>query len=242
MQIVTWDADAGEYVPIIAPGATITEGEARFETLPPGARGQGIQLVLAGGVSGTAEGGLDVPHAEAWQSIDGGKFQRLAWTYDRDAAKNDCLGLRLVEADMTLQAANLVGYAPAATLYQAALDPALRACSIYGVPAAEELRQLRGLAFFRLMQTQAFSGTVDAAAATVAALAEEQPDAPYTQAATQWLEAFQTTGDPAAACARIQPIFDNETTTWQMTDHFGINHPALGPEQICFVPVTANGE
>ncbi|MBU6351917.1 MAG: hypothetical protein KGS73_17410 [Chloroflexi bacterium] len=42
--------------------------------------------------------------------------------------------------------------------------------------------------------------------------------------------------DAQAACGKIQPIFDRETITWQMTDHFGINYPALGPEQICYAP------
>ncbi len=236
VQIVTWDPDTGEYIPIIEPGAAITEGEARFEALPAGAPGQGQQLVLEGGVSGTADGGLKIAHAEGWQSIDGRKFRRVAWTYDRTASSSDCLGLRLIEADIALQAADLLGYAPAAALYQAALDPALAACSIYGVPAAEELRMLQGLASFRLVQTQAFSGTLDAAAATLAALEQEQPDSPYSQAASQWLAEFQRTADAQAACTKIQPIFDEETVTWQITDHFGYNHPALGPEQICFVP------
>jgi hypothetical protein len=31
-------------------------------------------------------------------------------------------------------------------------------------------------------------------------------------------------------------LFDRETLTWQITDHFGYNHPALAPEEICFVP------
>ena len=42
--------------------------------------------------------------------------------------------------------------------------------------------------------------------------------------------------DAQAACGKIQPIFDRETITWQMTDHFGINHPALGPAQIGYAP------
>jgi LysM repeat protein len=236
VQGISWNPESGAYESIVEPGANIAEGTARFEELPAGAPGQGQQLVLEGGVSGTPEGGLEVPHTELWQSIGGQPFRRLSWTYDRAAPGSDCAGLRLVEADMALQAADVLGYGPAADLYQQALDPALRACSIFGVPATEELTLLQGLASFRLLQTQALSGTVEAAQTTLAALTQGQPDGSFTEAATQWLDNYESTGDAAAACQAIQPIFDRETLAWQITDHFGYNHPALAPEQICFVP------
>ena len=238
VQAINWNPEQDGYESIIEPGANITEGQARFEDLPEGAPGQGQQLVLEGGVSGTPEGGLEVPHTEVWQSLGGQPFRRLSWTYDRATSGSDCTGLRLVEADMALQAADVLGYGPAADLYQQALDPALRACSIFGVPAAEELKLLQGLATFRLIQTQALSGTVEAAQATLAALAQGQPDGSFTEAATQWLDSYAGNKDAAAACKAIQPIFDRETLAWQITDHFGYNHPALAPEQICFVPPT----
>ncbi|HRW47063.1 MAG TPA: VCBS repeat-containing protein, partial [Caldilinea sp.] len=236
VQIVTWDADAGDYVSIIEPGATIAEGTASVEALPEGSLGTGMQLLLTGGVSGTPEGGLEVDHTESWQSLDGQPFRRLSWLYNRETAGNDCLGLRLVEADVTLQAADVLGYAPAIEQYRAALDPALRACSIHGVPAIEELKLLQGLATFRLIQAQTLAGDDTAAAQDLAALQQGQPDSGFAQAAEAWLAAIQGGADPAAACLALQPIFDKETLTWQITDHFGINHPALAPEQVCFVP------
>ena len=235
VQIVSWDDDKQTYTSLIEPGATIAQGQARVEDLPAGALGQGKQLVLEGGVSGTAEGGLEVAHTELWQSMGGKEFRRLSWTYDRKAPGNDCLGLRLVEADAALQAADLLGYAPAADLYRAAIDPALKACSIFGIPADQELKILQGLASFRLIQSEAFSGTVEAAKQDLAALAQGQPDGAYTEAATQWLAEYGRSKNASAACKAIQPIFDKETVTWQITDHFGYNHPALGSEQLCFV-------
>jgi LysM repeat protein len=236
IQVMSWDPDKGEYVSLIEPGATIAEGEARFDELPAGALGTGKQLVLVGGVSGTAEGGLEVPHSEAWQSVDGQPFRRLSWTYDREVRGNDCLGLRLVEADVALQASDVLGFGPAAELYRAAQTDDLRACSIYGIPGNQELLLLQGLAGFRLMQTEALSGTLDAARQTLVALTAAQPESGYTQAATQWLAEFERSGSAAGACVAIQPVFDKETVTWQITDHFGYNHPALGGEQLCFVP------
>jgi len=236
VQMVTWDDKTGDYRSIIEPGATIAEGSATMEPLSEGAPGTGMQLLLAGGVSGTADGGLEVDHTETWQSIEGQPFRRMAWLYNREAAGNDCLGLRLIEADVMLQAADVLGYAPAIGLYRTALDPALRACSIFGVPAVEELKLLQGLATFRLIQVQMLAGDDAAAGQDLAALQQGQPDSAFVQAAEAWLAAYQDSADPADACLAVQPIFDKETLTWQITDHFGINHPALAPEQICFVP------
>jgi hypothetical protein len=236
VQVLTWDPEAATYVTIIEPGATIAQGTATFGELQEGAPGSGMQLLLQGGVSGTSDGGLEVPHTEDWQAVEGRNFRRLSWTYDREARGNDCLGLRLIEADAALQAADILGYAPAAALYQGTLDEALRACSIYGIPGDQELLQLRGLAHFRLIQTQALSGTLEAAQQTLAAMTEELPETSYTQAATQWLAEYERSGSALAACGAVQTIFDRDTVTWQVTDHFGYNHPALAAEQVCFVP------
>jgi hypothetical protein len=141
-----------------------------------------------------------------------------------------------VEADVALQAADVLGYGPAVEAYTDALKPGWDACSIFGLPAEDELILLQGLASFRLVQAQALNGDLEAAAATAAALAQGQPDSDYSQATQQWLAAYQETGDPAQACEAVQPIFEANSDLWQITDHYGYNHPALAPEQICFVP------
>jgi LysM repeat protein len=234
VQIISWDGEA--YVPIIQPGAIIAEGEAQFEPIATGEPGQGMQLTLTGGVSGSAEGGLAVPHTEIWQSVQGGAFQRISWTYDRTVEGNDCLGLRLVEADVALQASPVLGYQAAVELYGQSIDPALAACSIHGMPAEDELILLQGLAAFRLVQAQALAGNLEDARADLAGLTLGQPDSHYTQAATQWLETFEQGQDAAAACQAVLPIFNDNPTLWQITDQFGYNHPALAAEQICYIP------
>lgn len=236
VQVVTWDRQRRQYIPIIEPGAIIAEGKAEFTEAAPGLPGQGLQLVLSGGVSGTPDGGLQIEHEEIWRSVDGRPFRRLNWTYDRTNPNNTCMGLRLIEADIALNAADILGYGPAIDLYRAALDPSLRACSIYGIPAPEELKLLQGLAVFRLMQAQALSGDLEAAQESLAALQQGQGDSAYARAAAEWLEIYKVQKNPGLACQRLQKLFDTETLTWQITDHFGYNHPALAPEQICFVP------
>ncbi len=234
VQMAAWNGD--EYVSAIEPGATIAEGAARFEPVGKNAAGAGQELILEGGVSGQPDGGLATPHAEVWQSIAGAPYERIEWTYDRQAEGNDCLGLRLVEGDMAMQAADAVGYGPAIDLYSQALDPTLLACSLYGMPGDDELILLQGLASFRLMQAQALDGDSIAARATLLALQSGQPEGAYTQAATEWLDSFTATGNAATACSRISRIFTENEDLWKITDHFGYNHPALPAQQICFVP------
>lgn len=234
VHLYTWDGDA--YLALIRPGATIANGSAEFTPVAFVDPGFGQQLELTGGVSGTPEGGLPVPHTEVWQSLAGGLYERIRWTYDRDVEESDCMGLRLVEADVALQAAPYIGYSAAIDAYADALDPVLEACSIFDLPASEELALLQGLAAFRLIQALTLNGDISAALDAQASLAEAQPESDYTKVATLWLSEFQATADPDAACDIVAPIFAENTELWQITDHFGYDHPALGPEQVCYRP------
>ncbi|MCB0081376.1 MAG: hypothetical protein KDE47_10610, partial [Caldilineaceae bacterium] len=234
VKVGNWANDI--YTPTIEPGATIAEGTARFEPVAAGNVSLGQQLVLEGGVSGTADGGLAVPHTEIWQSINRAPFQRVSWTYDRLVEGNDCMGLRLVEADVAMQAADVLGYDPAIALYTASIDPSLQACSLYGMSAEEELQLLQGLASFRLIQAQALSGNLIAADETLGGLTQGLPESDYTRAAETWFTTYIENQDGAAACEAVADIFAENADLWRITDHYGYNHPALAAEQLCFVP------
>jgi hypothetical protein len=234
VQLLSWDGS--EYVVNITPGAIIAEGEAFFRNVTTGDPGQGQELVLQGGISGTAEGGLAVAHEEIWQSVDGAPYARIRWVYDRSAEGSDCMGLRLVEANMALNAASILGYENAIERYREALNPALAACSVQGISEADELILLQGLATFRLIQAHALNGEVEEAQTLLEALQQGQPDGRFTVAAEEWLTAYTETDDAAAACEEVFPIFEENPELWQITEHFGYNHPALAAEQLCFVP------
>ena len=234
VQMVAWNGT--EYVSGIEPGATIAEGEVEFVDLGTSAPGQGKAILLSGGVSGVPEGGLEVPHTENWQSVDGAPYARLEWVYDRDVDGNDCVGLRLVEADVAMQAADVLGWDDAIGMYTNALDSELKACSLFGIPGDEELILLQGLASFRLIQAQALSGDDAGAQATLLALQSGQPESDYTEAAATWLASYNATGDADAACGTVDAIFTGNDELWRITDQFGYNHPALAAEQICFRP------
>ena len=234
VQMVSWNGES--YSPVIEPGATIAEGTATIGDLADDSPGNGRELLLTGGVSGEDEGGLAVPHTEGWQSVDGAPFQRINWEYDRSSDGSDCVGLRLIEADVALQAADVLGYEDAVAAYTNALDTTLKACSLEGTTASDELIALQGLASFRLIQAQALNGDLEDAAGTLTALQAGQPESEYTIAATQWLTDYTEGGDAAAACDVVQNIFDENEEMWLITAEYGYNHPGLAAELVCFVP------
>ncbi len=234
VQIVTWHGE--EFVPMIQPGAMVAEGAARFVPLLPNEPGQGMALELTGGVSGGEGSGLAVAHSESWQSIDGAPYGRVQWRYATDAPDSECLGLRLVEADAAMQAAPLIGYAAAIQAYGNVLAGSTEACSLYGMDPSEEIRLLQGLAIFRLVQAQTYSGDVEGAVTALTGWLEAQMDNPYSAVVVDWSAAFESDGDGQAACAAVRAAFDTTPALWQVTDQFGYDHPALGADQICYVP------
>ncbi len=237
VEVLRWNAEVEQYTSWIEPGAALAEGKVYLEPVPEGDPGRGQQLRLVGGVSGTPGGGVQVSHQEIWQSVDGAPFRRIRWQYDREAEEGGCLGLRLVEADVLLQASDLLGYGPAIQAYRDALaDEALLPCSVYEMEPEEERSLLRGLAHFRLVQALALAGRAEEAQETLAALQEEQGDSLYAQATHSWLEAYLQEGDPSAACAPVTELAEKQAKMWQITDQYGFDHPALAAEQICFVP------
>ncbi|MCB0187403.1 MAG: hypothetical protein KDE31_24210, partial [Caldilineaceae bacterium] len=88
----------------------------------------------------------------------------------------------------------------------------------------------------RLIQAQALSGDIAAAKTTLQSLQQGQPDSDFSAVAETWLTSYENDGDAAAACEALLETFEENEELWQITDNYGYNHPALGPEQICFVP------
>jgi LysM repeat protein len=237
VQSLNWDEESESYLPGVLPGAATANAKVTIEPVAEGDPGVGQQIRLVGGISGTPGGGLEVAHEEIWQSVDSRQFRRISWLYDREAEDGDCLGLRLVEADIALQAADILGYEPAIEIYSEALaGEELRACSLLDMEEEIELSLLRGLATFRLVQAQALNGDADAAASTLSILEKAQPDSKYAAVAALWLESYSESADAAAACEGLQATFLASSELWQITDHYGFDHPALAAEQICFVP------
>ncbi len=243
VEAVTWDSETGAYQSVIGPGATIAEGtvlidiaEDESSDLPRVRR-----LWFSGGVSGREEKGLVIPHTEIWYSMDGSPLRRHTWSYDRANDASNCLGLRLIEANIALQSAgpegNPTSYATAIELYRDALEsPDLQPCSVQGTNPEEEEALLRGLANFRLVQVLTLNNQRSEAESLLETLEEEYPENRYTEAAGAWLAAYTSVPNPVAACAAVMSIFLDSPELWQITEEFGRDHPSLNMRQVCYAP------
>ena len=243
VKAITWDGVAGTYRSVLGTDATIAEGTALVDVaiveesdLP-----QIRRLWLNGGVSGMDEDGLAVSHTEIWYSVDGSPLRRYTWSYDRTDEASNCLGLRLIEANVALQAAGQrgdpSGYVTAIGMYKEILEsPSMKPCSTQGTDPEEEMALLRGLANFRLVQALTLNGERSEADALLESLAEEQPENRYVRAARSWLTAYYSVPNPVAACAAVMSVFLDSPELWQITEEFGDDHPALNVRQVCHVP------
>ena len=240
---ISWDNEAGTYLPVIGAGATIIEGTVLVDMIDeespvlPRVR----RLWLTGGVSGTDEKGLNIPHTEIWYSMDGLPLRRFTWSYDRANDASNCLGLRLIEANAALHAAgpegNRASYTAAIELYRATLESTdLKPCSVQGTDPEEEVAMLRGLANFRLVQALTLNNERAEAESLLDTLEEDQPEDKYTNAARAWLRAYTSVPNPVAACAAVMSIFLDSPELWQITEEFGRDHPSLNMRQVCYTP------
>ena len=243
VEAIAWNSETAAYQSVIGPGATVAEGtvlvdivEDESSDLPRVRR-----LWFSGGVSGREEKGLVVPHTEIWYSMDGSPLRRHTWSYDRANEASNCLGLRLIEANIALQSAgpegNRASYATAIELYKDALEtPNLQPCSVQGTHPEEEMALLRGLANFRLVQVLTLNNQRSEAESLLETLEEEHPEDRYTEAAGAWLAAYTSVPNPVAACAAVMSIFLDSPELWQITEEFGRDHPSLNMRQICYTP------
>ena len=243
VEAITWDSEDAAYQSVIGPGAAIAEGTVQVDVVEdessdiPRIR----RLWFSGGVSGREEKGLDVPHTEIWYSMDGSSLRRHTWSYDRANDASNCLGLRLIEANIALQAAgpegNRASYATAIEMYKDTLEsPNLQPCSVQGRDPEEETALLRGLANFRLVQVLTLNNQRIEAESLLETLEEDQPENRYTEAAGAWLAAYTSVPNPVAACAAVMSIFLDSPELWQITEEFGRDHPSLNMRQVCYTP------
>ena len=243
VEAITWDGVSGSYRSVLGTDATIAEGTALVDvaSVDGSALPQIRRLWLRGGVSGMDEDGLAVSHTEIWYSVDGSPLRRYTWSYDRTDEASNCLGLRLIEANVALQAAGQrgdpSGYVMAIEMYREILEsPTLKPCSTQGTDPEDEMALLRGLANFRLVQALTLNDQRSEADALLESLAEEQPENRYVRAARSWLTAYYSVPNPVAACAAVMSVFLDSPELWQITEEFGDDHPALNVRQVCHVP------
>ena len=236
VEVLAWNGDTVNN--FIGKGAVITNGTARLAPVPDTNPGDGYQIVLEGGVSGLLDTDVQVSHVELWESIGGLPFHRVWFEYDPTDPDSRCLGLNLVEADYLLAGAPYYGYGPAIQMYGDILEnPTLTACSIVGTNPDREITLLRGIAWFRLVQAHGLAGDMRSSMLTLEDMkAELGAQAIHVRIAEAWRPAYADHADAVQACQAALPIIRQEPASWQVTDLFGLDHPAETETSLCFVP------
>ena len=236
VEVLTWNGDTVNN--FIGKGAVITNGTTRLAPVPDTNPGDGYQIVLEGGVSGLLDTDVQVSHVELWESIGGLPFHRVWFEYDPLDPDSRCLGLNLVEADYLLAGGPYYGYGPAIQMYGDILDnPTLTTCSIVGTNPDQEKSLLRGLAWFRLVQAHGLAGDMRSSILALEDMkADVGTDAIHVRIADAWRSAYAEHADPVQACQAALPIIRQEPASWQVTDLFGLDHPAETETSLCFAP------
>ena len=58
----------------------------------------------------------------------------------------------------------------------------------------------------------------------------------HVRIAEAWRSAYADHADAVQACQAALPIIRQEPASWQVTDLFGLDHPAETETSLCFVP------
>ncbi len=238
VDVLSWEGD--HVNSFIRSDATITNGKVWLAPVPETNPGQGQQIILEGGISSLIAAGPQVSRVELWESIEGEPYRRVWLDYDPANPDSRCLGLNLVEAQALMEAAPVFGYSAALQHYQDILaNPTLTACGLGNITAERELALLRGLTYFRLVQAHALAGDMRAAIQVHAQLGQELAESSFVAIAGEWRQAYAANADPVYACQIVLPLIQAEPATWQITDIFGVDHPAQSDTTLCFIPDAA---
>lgn len=190
------------------------------------AQGQGLELVMSGGIIGTAAAGPQRAYTETWASLAGAPYTLLQRTY----APSDCLYHQILDANAALAVGREDNFAAAIAAYRrAASDPRLVACWV----RENEVRELRAFALYRLAVAQAYAGDLASAEATIQELAATHPDDSYAKVADLWWAAYQPTRDAVASCAAVTVFAVKNPDTWQRLADFGFANPSFRASEVC---------
>jgi LysM repeat protein len=188
--------------------------------------GSGQEIVMAGGVIGTALAGPQQVVTNTWASPAGATYALV----DQQAAPSDCLYHRIQNADIALATGQQDGYAAAIAAYRDAIDsPRFVACWI----RENEVDELRAYALYRLAVAQAYAGDGQAAEQAVADLAQRYPADSYATLAELWWLAYRTTRDASAACAVAATVAARHPDTWQRLADYGFANPTYSADMVC---------
>ena len=172
----------GDFRSWINGSTTMASASVSLEDVIP--HGNGLELLIHGGVIGTAAAGPQRSMEATWASLAGGPYVLVQQRY----APSFCLYHHILDADAAMQSGPHDAYRAAMMAYRgAADDPRLVACWI----RPDEVAELRAYALYRLAVAHAYAGDLDAAGAVVEELGSRYPADPLAELARLWWGAYR---------------------------------------------------
>ena len=218
LYVDSWDGKA--YQSWIEGSPKLTSADYAF--MDVSAAGAGQEILINGGLIGSAGAGPQRGWTETYASPNGGPYKRIEKTYE----KSPCLYHAILDADSALSDWATQGFEPAITAYQTALaDQTLTACWTL----QNEVGMLRDYAQFRLVVAQVAGGE--------AALGEEAAGkinaAAVKGLAQAFLKSYKASGSVIQACRDTTDYAKAHPDAWQFMADWGYANPTFTVDEVC---------
>ncbi len=214
----TWDGAV--YQDWLAGEPTIASAEFSFKDVAPDGSGQ--EIIMHGGVIGSAGAGPQRAWTETYASLKGAPYTLFKQVYD--ASK--CLYHQILDANQAFDNWTKQGFDPAITAYKAAIaDKTAETCG--AIP--DELATLRDFARFRLIVAHVGGGE----AAEAEKLAPEITQAGLRGAADAFLKSYRATRSVLQACRDATAYAQATPGSWQFLADWGYANPSFKAEDLC---------
>lgn len=214
----SWDGTA--YQDWLAGEPTIASAEFSFKDMTPDGSGQ--EIIMYGGVIGSAGAGPQRAWTETYASIKEAPYTLYKQVYD--ASK--CLYHQILDANQAFDNWTKQGFDPAIVAYKAAIaDKTAETCGT--IP--DELATLRDFARFRLIVAYVGGGE----AAEAEKLVSQITQTALRGAADTFLKSYRSTRSVLQACRDTTRYAQATPAAWQFLADWGYANPSFKAEDLC---------
>ncbi|MCB0189980.1 MAG: hypothetical protein KDE31_37170, partial [Caldilineaceae bacterium] len=202
----------------------MANAEIRLEDVA--AEGEGLELVIDGGIYESDAAGPQRSRQELWGSVDGAAYALLSTT----VAESNCLYHKVLDANAAFLAGGEDEFAAAESLYTDVIsDDTLVACGDH----PDEITELRSFGIYRLALISAYQGMPLVVSNLIDNLSLAFPDSLYDRVGQVWFTAYQEKYDIGAACDAVdQFVVDNPAALTVLAD-YGFANPTFAAQDLC---------
>ncbi len=186
------------------------------------AGGSGQEILIYGGVIGSAGAGPQRAWTETYISPEGAPYRLYSQVYDA----SDCLYHHVLDANQAFSEWSAKGFDPAITAYQAALDnQKLKACGT----VSDELAKLRDFMRFRLVVSYVAGGQ----AGQVGTIKAQIGSTTLLGAANMFLDSYKGSGSIVQACRDTTTYAAANPGAWDFLADWGYANPGFTAQDLC---------